>query len=256
MANKNKPGITGIEKKESFPLERPNPPLKESEEEREKRTSDEIEFFRVMEEDSRSGLFPLPPSTESIWMGGKDSEKFSLDEVLNRIVRQDSLQRILLAFIDHPEHKLEIPASEKRTVKDDRTYRLEQAMKYLVGDGVPHGPSSRICRKDLLKIAKLYFESSSGEPGCYPNLRQILIAVRWPDGPPSGLEPKEIDNLTDALEKAFLRNKHELLTEASAHGLSDVDEPKRLTDEVIRLLARLGFAADPATAKKGIKAIL
>lgn len=255
MANRNSRGFTGIAKTEGFQPDKPIPPLNETEAEREKRTSKDADFFKIIEADSRAGFSPDSPGTEIIWTGGKDSDLFNLDKMLGHIVRQESLRRIVLAIIDHPEHTLEIPPSEKRKVKDDRTYRLEQAMRYLVGDGPPSGPSSQIPRQDLLKVASLYFESSNGAPGCYPNLRQILIAVRWPDGPPTGLTHKQIDDLTDALETAFLRNKHELLTEVSARGLSDVDEPERLTDEVIRLIARLGFAVDPATGKKGIKAV-
>lgn len=243
-------GSTRIERTELVEPRKQSAPATETLEQKEERTKEENALFGIMEEDVALGLVQEVPITEVDWDGGKDRDEINLNLIRAKISSSEALRQILLSIIDHHDYRLKLPNRHKNKLKDLRTFRLEQAMKYLVAYAPPRGPGSRIFAQDLRHIAKLYFDSYFRVPGCYDNLREILVAVRWPDGPPEEFDHKQIDNSINALKKAFERNRHALLTELTSPGLPEFDGPRRLAGEVIRTLGVLGLSSTPTKKKR------
>lgn len=80
-------------------------------------------------------------------------------------------------------------------------------------------------------------------------LRQILVRLIVPDYDQRGLSDEQLNDLTKAHKRAFLKHKDRLLVKVSSRGLTQVDERAHKIAEVLKLLKELSVIPEETSGE-------
>jgi hypothetical protein len=192
----------------------------------------------MMEAEPRS--FTTTSIDEAIWTGS--ARRIDLEALLDGDLGvHTALEQILLAIIDaHPDERLTGHARTPK-VKNARRFRLEQALKPLIGATPPRGQIKKEYETGLERIAKRFLSAALGSSDSRTTLREIIVTEIVSDEDRATLDHKQIDNRIRGYLREFNRHKDRLLVKVSATGLPEVEERDRKIGLVIELLGELGI---------------